>query len=1113
MPTDAKPLFRPDALRPKLRAFTLPQYAREARPRLAEWADKLASGQLNNAKETELLPAFLSDVFGGVLGYVGVPADPYTIRREALVQVDGKFADAALGRFSSDTARFVAVLEGKGPTDPLDRPFAGRKRSAVEQALNYAVQLRVDWYLVTNLKEIWLLHKGHDTHTFERFVLADLARDDDAFRRFVYLLGAERLTDPSGPHLNALLADSSALGQKLTDQFYADYRDLRQNLFAALRRHNPSHDPARLLAATQKILDRILFIAFCEDRDLLPGGIIARAFAHRDDFDPRPVWRNFVALFRFVDRGNKQLNIEPYNGGLFADDPFLNELTVPDDVCERFKKLAEYEFGDYTAETGDDAKLIDVEILGHIFEQSISDLEEMQRGLTADAAGPTRAAPTKRKKEGAFYTPAFVTRYIVAETVGPLVRERFERLRAKHEQQAAARVRKVLEDPRAFDGAKLTAPQRAALTAFWHAWIEELETLRVCDPACGSGAFLIEAFDQLYLEYARAQSYLSELIGGPTLFDVRKTILTKNLFGMDLNAEAVEIARLSCWIKTAERGKELTALDQNIQVGNSVVAEPDPLTAWRKRFPLVFDAGGFDAVIGNPPYVRQEWIAADKPFLKQHYKAYDGVADLYVYFHELGLKLLKPGGRLGFIVTNKWMKAGYGEALRRLFGEAAWVESVIDLGHNKEVFPDADVFPCILIARKPTTDAPPPETARVCVLPRELFRVDDLSRQAEELGCTVPRSRFGPDPWNLEPPGVAALMDKIKAKGVPLKEFAGIIPYRGFMTGFNEAFLIDTATKERLVSADPKSEPLFRRCLRGQDIDRWHAEWNGLWMIAMKSSANHPWPWAGKPADEAEAIFRQTYPALYPFMKGYESQLKARKNAVEHWWELSGSNAWPHFDKPKIMYQDITWNLRFCLETTGMLANNTAYFLPIRDDWLMAVLNAPLSWWFMWRTAQHGKDEALRLFTDYLNAFPIANPSTQIRSEVETLVARLIELTRERQAGTRAVLDWLRAEFDIAKPTHKLAAVAELSADDLIAEVRKIRGKKAPLSVAAVKHLREEHARSVQPLQANAREALGLERRVSDLVNEAYGLTPDEVALLWRTAPPRMPIPAPAEMR
>lgn len=1100
-----KPLFRPDALRPHLKAFVAPPTAVAGRAKLVAWADKLAAGRLDAAKETELLPDFLSDVFGAVLGYAGPPAEPCTIRREALVKVDGKFADAALGRFTARDAAFAAVVEGKGPRDPLDRPFAGRKRSAVEQALNYAVQLRIDWYLVTNLKEIRLFNKRHDTHTFERFDLTRTAHDDAEFRRFTFLLGAERLTDPAGPHLDALLTDSVTLGRRLTGQFYADYRGLRQSLFDALRAHNPDRDPGRLLAATQKILDRVLFVAFCEDRDLLPGDIIARAYTHRDDFNPRPVWHNFVGLFRAVDRGNEALHVAKYNGGLFADDPYLDGLTVPDAVCERFRELAEYEFGTPDGDTDDDAPLIDVEILGHIFEQSISDLEEMHRGLSAaPAETPARAAPTKRKKEGAFYTPAFVTRYVVAETLGPVLRERFEQLRAGHEAKAAARVKAVLADPRTFTADALTAPRRAALAAFWEAWLDALETVRVVDPSCGSGAFLIEAFDQLYLEYARAQGHLTELAGA-TLFDVRRTILTKNLFGMDLNGEAVEIARLSCWIKTAERGKELTSLDANIQTGNSVVAEPDPLTHWRQRFTAAFADGGFDVVIGNPPYVRQEWISADKPFLKQHYRAYDGVADLYVYFYELGLNLLKPGGRLGFIVTNKWMKAGYGEPLRRLFGETAWVESVIDLGHNKEIFPDADVFPCILVARKPSASEPPPDDARVCVLPRERFRVEDLSRQAVELGSPVPRTRFGPEPWNLEPPGVAALMAKIKGKGVPLKEFGKAKPYRGILTGFNDAFLIDTPTREKLIDESPGCDAVIKKYLRGQDVDRWHLEWAGQWIIFAR-----------------RGIDIEQYPSIKRHLQNYRDQLEpkpkgwsgkvwsGRKTGSYKWYELQDSvDYWREFEKPKIFYQVIQFHPSYAIDRLGLFGNDKTFILPTDDYYLLGMLNSPLIWWRNWRCFTHLKDEALSPMGFMMETLPVVKPSLELRAEVETHVARLIELQANRQSGIRAVLDWLRSVYGIDKPTQKLAALVELSADDLIAEVRKIRGKKAPLSVLDVKQLKDEHGRSVVPLRASARESLELERRVSDLVNAAYELTPDDVALMWATAPPRMPIPAP----
>ena len=219
----------------------------------------------------------------------------------------------------------------------------------------------------------------------------------------------------------------------------------------------------------------------------------------------------------------------------------------------------------------------------------------------------------------------------------------------------------------------LTKPQRTALVSFWHAWHRRpgnrsprrsgLRQRRVSDRGVRPAVRRVPA--------RRKASSPSCTARPSSTFD--KTILQHNLYGVDLNGEAVEIARLSCWIKTAEVGKVLTSLDHNIRVGNSVVADPavhPKAFDWKAAFPEVFAAGGFDVVIGNPPYVRQEWISPFKPYLQQHYRAYDGVADLYVYFYELGVNLLKPGGRLGFVVTNKWMKAGYGEPLRRLFGES-----------------------------------------------------------------------------------------------------------------------------------------------------------------------------------------------------------------------------------------------------------------------------------------------------------------------------------------------------------------------------------------------------------------------------------------------------------
>ena len=196
-------------------------------------------------------------------------------------------------------------------------------------------------------------------------------------------------------------------------------------------------------------------------------------------------------------------------------------------------------------------------------------------------------------------------------------------------------------------------------------------------------------------------------------------------------------------------------------------------------------------VVGNPPYVRQEWLSDYKPYLQTAYKAYHGMADLYVYFYELGLNVLKPGGLLSFIVTNKWMKSGYGEPLRRLFSEAAWVESVVDFGHAKQIFADADVFPSIIVSRKPTT-GPKPTTARLCAIPREQLRIDDLSRQIEAEGVALPLEQLTAGTWQLEPKGVTELLAKLGKNGIALREFTGAETLLGIKTGLNEAFRLST---------------------------------------------------------------------------------------------------------------------------------------------------------------------------------------------------------------------------------------------------------------------------------------------------------------------------------
>ena len=450
------------------------------------------------------------------------------------------------------------------------------------------------------------------------------------------------------------------------------------------------------------------------------------------------------------------------------------------------------------------------------------------------------------------------------------------------------------------------------------------------------------------------------------------------------------------------------------------------------------------------------------------------------------------------------MKAGYGEPLRAfLRREDAWVESVVDFGHAKQIFEDADVFPSIIVARKPTNE-PAPETTRACAIPRELLRISDLKSQIDTEGIEVPRARLAAAAWSLEPKAVTDLLEKIRSAGIPLNEFAGAKPYRGILTGFNEAFLIDSATRDALVKADPNCSPLIRPYLRGQDIKRWQPEWAGLWMVVLKSSGDYAWPWSAS-GEEAEDVFRATFPSLYARMKPLEEALRKRQDKGRYWWELRSCAYWQEFEKPKISYQEIQFHPSYCLDSSGRYGNNKTFFVPVGDLYLLSVFNSPLLWWHNWRFLPHMKDEALSPVAFLVEKLPIAVPSDQLRERTQEAASRLIEIRAAQATTRREILDWLKVEHEIPEPSTKLLCPADLDSDALVAEVKKLRGKKKPLSLAALRSLREEHERTIVPAQALAREARGMEQQVSDLVNAAYGLTPEEVRLMWETAPPRMP--------
>lgn len=396
----------------------------------------------------------------------------------------------------------------------------------------------------------------------------------------------------------------------------------------------------------------------------------------------------------------------------------------------------------------------------------------------------------------------------------------------------------------------------------------------------------------------------------------------------------------------------------------------------------------------------------------------------------------------------------------------------------------------------------------VCPVPREDLADINLTQYVENEGYSVPWERFTAEAWSLEPPAVDSLMAKIKSVGIPLREFAGVKPCYGIKTGCNKVFLIDENTKKGIIETDIKSAEIIKPYLRGQDIKRWNSEWQRSWMIVTY-----------------HGIDIDLYPGIKKYLEKYRENLEpkpkdwssnknskwsGRKAGNYKWYELQDNfSNWNEFQENKIVWQDLAFHPRFCLDEKGLFAEMTCFALPSSDLYLLAVLNSPLMWTYLWRNTVHGKDEVLRLKNIYTETLPIAPPTDEIRNQIEPLVSRLIEITKTNQEAKQEILDWLQIEQNIEKLGRKLEDFANLDCETFIKEVKKRRPKNADFSPKRLKEIRTAYNEYAPAMQTRQAEALQLEQQLSDLVNQAYGLTPEEIDLMWRTAPPRMPINRP----
>lgn len=451
------------------------------------YAKAAGTAHFAKLKEKEVRNLFFQKILGDVLGYTQVDADPpYTLAFERAIRRGA--VDVALGRFGrAEADEIVAPFELKGPvTTDLDAIMPGRGLSPVQQAWNYAIDVPgCRWVLVSNCVEVRLYGFGRGRDAYELFDLRKLDNVHELERLWL-LLSAKQLL---GGATETLLRQSDGAYKDITDDLYKDYSKLREQLLSYLTdaATGPKLAMSAAIEIAQKFLDRILFVAFAERTDLLPDKLIERAAKARNEFNPQPYWANFLALFHEIDVGNEGRGIWAYNGGLFAPDFIADKIVLPDLLTEQIVSLANW---DYRSD-------VPVTVLGHIFERSITDIER----LRAISRGEQPPKISKRKQFGVIYTPDMVTRFVVERTVGVTLAEQFNALLAKHGRQVPSN-----GDP------IFSKTEKDAERAFWRDRATALRELRIVDPACGSGAFLVAAFDLLAQEYRRVVEHLALLI-------------------------------------------------------------------------------------------------------------------------------------------------------------------------------------------------------------------------------------------------------------------------------------------------------------------------------------------------------------------------------------------------------------------------------------------------------------------------------------------------------------------------------------------------------------------------------------------------------------------------
>jgi len=734
----------------------------------------------------------------------------------------------------------------------------------IKQAINYAYLKGVTWAVLTHFESLRVYNASADTAPDRaRFINLHWEQYADSGFDDLWLLSRPSMSQRPRPIDQKAEQYGNLIPRRpVTELLFDNLTDWRSRLYQQFRTHLPP-----LLPVDSHEIDNAV-------QKLLDRLIFLRAAEDRGVEAPllRPLlnqnnrgqwWAALRALFR-------EMNTY-YNSNLFQHHA-LDEMEMhdPDLLKEMIDGL--YQFNRNLAF---DFNAMDADVLGAAYEQYLGHKQRSGGKITIE----TSARQRKRRMQGIYYTPKPIVRYIVQQTLG-------QRL------QAGA-------DPYA---------------------------LRVLDPACGSGSFLITAFDVL-------DSWLATHDPATPVHERRRRILSDCLYGVDLDDQAVEVTRLNLVLRAALEPRVKLPMLDHIQQGDSVMedsAASEHPFIWRNRFASVMDAGGFDVILGNPPYVRSGLLtAAFKTAAASRYTTASGNADLYVYFIEQSIRLLREGGVYGVIVANKWMRAGYGEGLRDFL--RPHVREIVDFG-DLPVFADATTYPAIVIAEKT-----PPTSESLKSTQVESLDYHDLADHVAEHQYSVPRTALKASGWSLGSASEEGILTKARALGIPLAEYLPSRIRRGVVTGLNEAFIISAGKRDELVRRDPACAALIKPFIVGADIKRYHTEFDNKHLICIPKGWTNAQ--AGDAADKWKWL-QETLPILAAHLAPFAVRAAKRGDKGDYWWELRACDYYPEFEQPKIIYPDIAVRGQYTFDEHSHYMGDTTFFFNSTDKYLLGLLNS-----------------------------------------------------------------------------------------------------------------------------------------------------------------------------